>query len=345
MEIVDSLWVATHIARAYVVRNLDADTARLQQLADTQDGVVSRQQLLAMGWASSRVARAARDWRTFAPGVYLTDGRDVSLPVRARAALLARPDGCLSHLTAAQSQGWEVLDTRPSWAAMDASLMGIKGADAEAKVDEGRWPRADQVELTCTGIVSRPLPGLLLHRDPTVQPALVGGFRVTEAARTLVDVARSAYFLVAVCLLDARFRQTPGLRSQVGAMLGICGGTRGIVAAQRALRFADEKSESVLESLLRLLIILAGLPAPTVQLQVRLGQLSFRADLGYEEARLLIEADGRDYHSEWRAVGRDLARQNALMNAGWRVLRFTWTQILFQPELVINAIRQALQAR
>jgi very-short-patch-repair endonuclease len=31
-----------------------------------------------------------------------------------------------------------------------------------------------------------------------------------------------------------------------------------------------------------------------------------------------------------------------MVAAGWRVLRFTWAQIMFQPEMVIAAIRAAL---
>jgi very-short-patch-repair endonuclease len=185
---------------------------------------------------------------------------------------------------------------------------------------------------------------LVLHRDPTVESVLVRGLRVTGDIRTLVDVIRSAPLPVAVCLLDARFRQEPGMRPLVESALENLVGTRGIVGAHRAMLLVDEQSESVLESLLRLLIVLAGLQAPTVQLPVRVGRLNYRADLGYPQARLLLEADGRDYHSEWQAVAGDLARQNALVGDGWRVLRFTWYQVLFEPGLVIAAIRAALAA-
>jgi very-short-patch-repair endonuclease len=31
-----------------------------------------------------------------------------------------------------------------------------------------------------------------------------------------------------------------------------------------------------------------------------------------------------------------------LVNAGWTVLRFTWAQVLFKPEVVLRTIRDAL---
>ena len=73
-----------------------------------------------------------------------------------------------------------------------------------------------------------------------------------------------------------------------------------------------------------------------------MGRLSYRADLAYPERRLLIEADGRDYHTKWADVAADMTRQNALVGLGWRILRFTWRQVLFQPDLTVRTVRDAL---
>jgi very-short-patch-repair endonuclease len=145
-------------------------------------------------------------------------------------------------------------------------------------------------------------------------------------------------------MLDAVIAKSPWLMSEVRNQADHLVGHRNIARAQRAIRLASPQAESVLESLLRLLIILAGLPPPELQIPVRHPRGTYYADMGYHEKRLLIEADGRDHHSEWRKVGEDFVRQNALVAAGWRVLRFTWAQVLFQPEMVIAAIRAALGA-
>jgi very-short-patch-repair endonuclease len=167
---------------------------------------------------------------------------------------------------------------------------------------------------------------------------------LTDEVRTLLDVARSAPLPLSVVMLDAVFATAPWLESEVAAAANALGGHRNIARAQRALHLSSTMSESVLESLLRLLLEFAGLPPPQLQIPVCHPGGTYYADMGYREKRLLIEADGRDHHSEWRKVGEDLVRQNALVAAGWRVLRFTWAQVMYQPELVIAAIRAALAA-
>ena len=112
--------------------------------------------------------------------------------------------------------------------------------------------------------------------------------------------------------------------------------------ARRAVSLANPLAESILESLGRLLIALGGLPVPTVQLRVAVPGQTYRADLGYQDQRVLIEFDGRENHERWEDVASDLARQNALTNAGWIVLRFTWAQVMFKPEVVLRTIRAAL---
>ena len=142
-------------------------------------------------------------------------------------------------------------------------------------------------------------------------------------------------------MLDAVFAKSPWLIPEVTSLADRMSGHRNIARAHRALHLSTRLSESVLESLLRLLIVLAGLPPPQLQVPVRHSGGMYYADMGYREQRLLIEADGRDRHSEWRKVGEDFVRQNALVAAGWRVLRFTWAQVLYQPDMVIAAIRAA----
>ena len=174
---------------------------------------------------------------------------------------------------------------------------------------------------------------------PTVY---VGEFRITDEVRTLLDVARCAPLPISVPMLDAVIAESPWLMSDLCRRADQLVGHRNIARAQRAINLASPQAESVLESLLRLLLILAGLPPPELQIPVRHPGGTYYADMGYRERRLLIEADGRDRHSEWHKVGADFVRQNALVAAGWRVLRFTWAQVLYQPEMVIAAIRAAL---
>ena len=64
-------------------------------------------------------------------------------------------------------------------------------------------------------------------------------------------------------------------------------------------------------------------------------------DVVFVEERLAVEIDGRHFHGE-ATFEKDRWQQNALVLAGWRVLRFTWTMIESYPERVVATVRTAL---
>ena len=68
-------------------------------------------------------------------------------------------------------------------------------------------------------------------------------------------------------------------------------------------------------------------------------------DFAFPDLRICIEVDGRAAHSGGRAFDRDRRRQNDLSLDGWLVLRFTWHQIVNEPEWVIGQIRLAIATR
>ena len=50
--------------------------------------------------------------------------------------------------------------------------------------------------------------------------------------------------------------------------------------------------------------------------------------------RLVLEADSWTFHATRKAHRRDCARYNLLVIRGWRVLRFTWEQVLHDQAYV-----------
>lgn len=82
---------------------------------------------------------------------------------------------------------------------------------------------------------------------------------------------------------------------------------------------------------------------------IRVGdRIIAEGDFVIRELRLCIEVDGRAHHSSERDFENDRARQNALVAAGWTVLRFTWHQIVDEPARVtatIHALAGRLAAR
>lgn len=71
---------------------------------------------------------------------------------------------------------------------------------------------------------------------------------------------------------------------------------------------------------------------------------TYYLDLAFERQRLAIEVDGRETHDNADAFETDRERQNALVIAGWTVVRFTWTMITEDPDYVLWATRAALAA-
>jgi very-short-patch-repair endonuclease len=100
-------------------------------------------------------------------------------------------------------------------------------------------------------------------------------------------------------------------------------------------------AESPMETRLRWLLIQAGLPHPEVQTDLRDsdGRFVGRADLYYHSARLVIEYDGANHRDR---LVEDNRRQNALINAGFQVLRFTAADVHQRPDVVTASIRRAL---
>lgn len=65
-------------------------------------------------------------------------------------------------------------------------------------------------------------------------------------------------------------------------------------------------------------------------------------DLLFREARVVVEIDGRRAHDTEDRFVEDRRRQNRLVNAGYRVLRFTWPDIIDRPAALVTEIRAAL---
>ncbi len=105
---------------------------------------------------------------------------------------------------------------------------------------------------------------------------------VTSPARTAFDLARRGGPRDAVPIVDALLRATRTPLADVWDLVEGQRGARGVRVARANLGFADPRSESPRESLLRLVITLAGLPAPVPQFEVRdRGRFVARLDLAW----------------------------------------------------------------
>ena len=172
------------------------------------------------------------------------------------------------------------------------------------------------------------------------------GLPVTDLPRTVLDCLRYLPLPEAVALGDSAVRGRPARLADLRARVAALPGAPGLLRVRESARLLTASSESVLESLARVVLVQAGLAPDALQLPVTDpdGHLVARVDMAWPAARLVVELDGFAYHSDRQAVRRDRARANRLALLGWCVLRFGWEDVVGHPERVAAAVRAALAA-
>jgi hypothetical protein len=106
-------------------------------------------------------------------------------------------------------------------------------------------------------------------------------------------------------------------------------------------------SRSPGETLLRLLLVEAGLPEPEINAAVTdaSGRFIGEGDLVFRSRRVVVEYEG-DYHRvdkrQWR---KDVLRYERMQDAGYRVVRVTVEDLRDRPAETIARIRAALASR
>jgi len=157
------------------------------------------------------------------------------------------------------------------------------------------------------------------------------GFPTTSAIRTVVDLAGKNTLTERVVAADMFLH----------AKLVTVAQLAGIARLRRVADFAEPLAESPMETRLRMVLVLAGLPRPEVQGSIHddQGHPLGRADLLYRVQRLAVEFDGGNHRD--RLVD-DNRRQNGLIGAGFRLLRFTAADVYRYPDSVAMQVHQAL---
>lgn len=163
---------------------------------------------------------------------------------------------------------------------------------------------------------------------------------MTSPARSIVDVARTVGVESGVCAADEAIRRKLCTRFELQTQVDAARGRTGVARARVLPALSSELSESVLESLIKLILLFSGLPVP--ELQVRLGVRGgqrFRVDFFWRDWRLVGEADGfgkygtlpEEIRENWAAERR---RQQQLEEEGYIVIRWTWADLRHPQRLV-----------
>lgn len=249
-------------------------------------------------------------WRRVGRGVYVWIGLADDPNQRAEALLRRLPGTCVaSGTTAARSHGLE----------LDGSDRIEVTVPPGAGVDGGRDVGVRHTSLQAGDICRQ--RGVLL----------------TSPVRTWFDLARYLPLVDAVAAVDWALHHGKVSGHQLQRYVEAHPGLTGIGQAREVLRLSEAGSESLMESRLRMVLVLAGLPRPRVQ--HRIGRR--RIDLYYPDARLGIEYDG-DVHRE--SLAEDNRRQNWLLARGITLLRFTAADVYRAPEATAAQVGSLLNA-
>jgi very-short-patch-repair endonuclease len=291
------------------------------RLAASQDGALTRTQALAAGLTPRQLRELVEHhgWQRpfhgalLIPGVHPEHGR-------VRAALLLRPGAVACGITAARLHR------------LDAVAPPIPDEPVHLLVPSGTSRL-------------RPRSTLVVHRGtlPPDEITVVARMRVTSVGRTLADLllAAGSGRDNAVSMLDAAIRD--GSIIDLAGVSHALGSRPGSVRTLPWLRLVDGRSESPLETRLRLLLNDAGLPPEELQWPVVVGgRRVARLDLAWPSRMVCAEADGAAFHGDPHALYQDRHRQNLLVAAGWTVLRFTWADVVHNPAEVVRAVAYAL---
>jgi len=166
----------------------------------------------------------------------------------------------------------------------------------------------------------------------------------TSALRTSVDLGGRNPLTEGVVAADLFLHAELVSMAELRAYVAGHPRAKGIARLRRVVDLAEPKAESQMESRLRMLLVRAGLPRPEVQVSIHndQGQFLGRPDLLYPHQRLAIEYDGGNHRD--RMVD-DNRRQNGLIGAGFRLLRFTAADVYGAPDTVVMQVRRSLAAR
>ena len=293
------------------------------------EGIATTRELLGGGLSPTRIRTLVRRGHivSLGRGVYVT--ADLAERLRAvptgefvmQAAAALATDGVgsvASHHTAALIHGLDLLGTVPPVVTITRPPgLGSNSGKAGVHVHVARLPAAH-----------------------------VGGrlaVPVTTVARTVIDLARSCDFRAGVVVADSALHQRLTSKKKLRAVLADCPRIRGVQRAAEVVEFADGLSESVLESVARVVFRERMLPPPELQVRIADDKFIGRVDFLWPQFVTIAEVDGAMKYADQSRAMLQLRRDARLRDAGYEVVHFSWQEITEAPAEVAASIRSAFR--
>lgn len=280
----------------------------LDALLEANGGLLLAKQHRRSKSSLSRWCKAGRLIRLL-PGVYALPGAANDLPTRLRAVLARIPDAVFAGAAAARLTAWP--------------------QEQVGEVDV----------ITPTRRVSRPGYRMVRRRVPPSQVLQRGRLSTLSPALVAVDSASGD----SGERIDHLLRARHSLES-IELALSACSGRPGNRARGQVVHRSRSLPWSQAERRFHDLLDRFGVKGWVANGTVRVGDAKYAPDVAFRASPVACEVDGYEHHRSREAFTRDRERQNALVLAGWTVLRFTW-DMLADEQAVVSAVRAAVRAR
>jgi very-short-patch-repair endonuclease len=162
---------------------------------------------------------------------------------------------------------------------------------------------------------------------------------LTTPVQTFLDLGTELGLVDLVVLGDSFVKSgvtTP--EELIAAVEPFRGGGRRLL--RRAASLVRRDVDSPMESRVRMLIILGGLPEPTINHKIRRpdGSVRFRFDLSYPDHRLVIEYDGHHHAKSYDQWDWDVDRREWMDHEKWRLVIVRSKDIYNNPGRTLERI-------
>lgn len=280
---------------------------RLDEYAARQYGAFCLAQARRAGFTNTMIHRRVDSaaWFRLAPGVYALASAPPKWERQVAAAVLSRRTAIVSGFTAAHLHG---LDGFPRGRPEITVPSGASARSRLARVSRSIW--FDELgTVRLAGFPAANVPETLLVLAGRIEPRRME--RVLDDRLAAGSVAVDDFEVIRRRVADGRVR-----------------------GARILFPLLDERAidawvppTNELEGFLARLVDHPDVPVATRQYPFRFERLPMIVDIYIAEWRLILEADGRRWHSRRADFERDRARDNAAAAAGIAVLRFTWRML------------------
>jgi very-short-patch-repair endonuclease len=164
---------------------------------------------------------------------------------------------------------------------------------------------------------------------------------VTRPVETVIGCARTYDFDVALSVADSALRERAVSRHQLLDAAEASPRT-GRAKALRVVRAADGRAANPFESCAR--AIAAGVAGLRVEPQVWVPGVG-RVDLGDMALGIVVECESYEFHSDAKSLERDVRRYTACARRGLVVVRFTWKEVMLDPDYCRRALQDVVDLR